>query len=222
MPKRHVIQQGESVVSLSERYGLFVETIWQHADNADLKKKRKDMNVLFPGDVLVIPDKQPKELPGETGKRHTFRRKGIPAIFRLQVFDFEEPRANQDYQLTVDGRTYLGTTDEEGILIEYLPARARRGELRIGPDDFRVALEFGEMDPIDELSGVQKRLRNLGYACGAPDGRPSAATRAALAAFQRRFGLPETGEPDKDTLAKLETIHDMPSEFPGEKPPGAG
>lgn len=46
MPTRHVIQQGESVVALSERYGLFVETIWNHADNAELKRKRKDMNVL--------------------------------------------------------------------------------------------------------------------------------------------------------------------------------
>ncbi|WP_437599802.1 peptidoglycan-binding domain-containing protein [Sorangium sp. So ce590] len=202
------------MVSLSERHGLFVETIWNHPENAELKRKRKDMNVLAPGDVLFIPDKRLKEEQAATGRRHVYRRKGVPALFRLQVFDGQEPRKRQRYKLTVDGRSSEGTTDDKGILIEFVATGASRGELVIGPDELRVQIDFGHMDPIDTLSGTQKRLANLGYDCGGTDGRPSEATEAAIRAFQRRFRLPETGEPDEATLRKLEEVHDAPNEFP--------
>src|SRR5258708_29736807 len=100
MAVRHTVQQGESVISLSEQYGLFAETIWDDPANAALRKNRPDMNVLLPGDVVVIPDKRPRLEKRETGARHKFRRKGIPALFRLQVYDMHHPRATQNYTLT--------------------------------------------------------------------------------------------------------------------------
>src|SRR2546421_5458061 len=108
MPIRHEIREGESVISLSELHGLFADTIWNHPENAELKEKRKHMNILMPGDILVIPDKQPKEVSRPTDNVHKFQRKGIPALFRLQIFDIEEPRANQNYTLDVDGQHYEG------------------------------------------------------------------------------------------------------------------
>ena len=100
MPVQCVIQDGDSVIKLSEQYGFAAETIWSDSANASLKKSRPDMNVLVPGDVVVIPDKKVKQEKRPTGKRHKFRRKGIPALFRLQLFDGDSPRKNQDYQLT--------------------------------------------------------------------------------------------------------------------------
>lgn len=214
MPIRHTIVQGDSVIRLADEHGFFPQTIWEDAANTALREKRKDMNELVPGDVVVIPDKQPKMLPARTGALHRFRRKGIPAIYRLQLFDEEEPRANQSYRLTVDGREYTGTTDENGILQLYLPATAREGELVIGPDEFTVGLEFGHLDPITEVTGIQKRLNNLGFFCGDPDGVLNDATRDALADFQWRFGLEDTGEPDDETLAMLEEVHDAKNAYP--------
>ena len=214
MPIRHVIQQGDSVIQLSEEHGLFAETIWDDPANADLKAERKDMNILLPGDEVVIPDLRPKSERVETLQRHRFRRKGIPAIFRLQVFDHEEPRANQEYTFDIDGVTQQGTTDEHGIIAVYLPADAQKGKLLVGPDQFFLEIQFGHLDPINELIGIQKRLNNLGYDCGEADGELDEQTIAALAAFQRRFDLEETGEPDDETIAKLEELHDLGNTFP--------
>ena len=41
MPIKHTIEQGETTVSLSEKYGLFAQTIWDHADNAELKRSAR-------------------------------------------------------------------------------------------------------------------------------------------------------------------------------------
>ena len=214
MPINHEVEQGESVISLSEEYGFFADTIWNDPDNAELKKKRTDMNILMPGDVLVIRDLRLKEVDKPTAKQHVFRRKGIPALYRLQLFDIERPRANQKYQLTVDGKLYEGRTDEHGVLEQHIPANSKEGELVIGPNEYRLLIKFGYLDPISEIIGVQKRLNNIGFECGTPDGELNNETKAALITFQRRFQLPQTGEPDDKTLKKLEEIHDSIKEFP--------
>lgn len=220
MPTNHVVQQGDSALSLSEQYGLFALTIWEDPANAALREQRDDMNILLPGDVVVIPDKRIKYETRETGKEHPFRRKGLPALFRLQVFDRNIPRANQTYTLSVDGTEMNGTTDGQGILEHYLPAQSKEGELLIGEDQFRVRLQFGHLDPVNETAGIQKRLNNLGHECGEPDGEMNAATKAALRAFQRAHGLQESGEADTATRAKLKEIHDNPNEFPHRQPDG--
>jgi N-acetylmuramoyl-L-alanine amidase len=222
MPIDHTIEEGESTISLALQYGFFVNTIWDYPANADLKRKRKDMNVLMPGDIVVIPDKEIKEVSGATEQLHRFKRKGIPAIYRLQVFDCEKPRANQAYRLSLDGQVLRGTTDANGILQQPVPPDATEGELIIGPDEFRLTIDFGHLDPITEISGVQKRLNNLGYLCGEADGELDEPTRDALADFQDRFGLEPTGELDDATLKKLEEVHDAPNQFPNQPQPAAG
>jgi hypothetical protein len=178
------------------------------------------MNILMPGDVLVIPEKRMKEVRAATGKKHSFKIKGIPAIFRLQMFDVEDPRKNQSYEIILRGpfgqKKLSGVTDGDGVLQVYVPPDARSGALTIGPDKYRLDVAFGELDPINTLSGVQKRLNNLGFKCGDPDGELNDATRSALSKFQQRFDLPVTGEADDATTAKLESVTDLVSEFPEE------
>jgi hypothetical protein len=214
MPIRHEIKQGESVISLSERHGLFADTIWNHPENAELKELRKNMNILMPGDILFIPDKKPKEVSRSTNEVHKFKRKGIPALFRLQLFDVEEPRANQEYTLDVDGQQYKGKTDSRGVLEQTIPTDSKNGVLIIGPEEFRLEIDFGYLDPINEISGVKKRLNNMGYDCGKPNNETDEKTETQLKLFQKRFGLEETGEADSKTLEKLEELHDDPKEFP--------
>ena len=214
MPVKHIIKQGESVISLSEKHGMFAETIWNHPENAELKELRQNMNILMPGDILFIPDKRPKEVPRPTNEVHKFTRKGIPALFRLQFFDVEAPCTNREYTLVVDGQEYQGKTDSRGILEQYLPADSKKGVLLIGEDEFRLDIDFGYLDPINEIAGIQKRLNNMGYDCGNPRNKLDDKTRSQLKLFQKRFGLEETGEADEETVKKLEELHDNPKEFP--------
>jgi hypothetical protein len=216
LPTQRVIQEGESTISLADELGFFPETIWNDGGNSALREKRERMNVLLPGDTLTIPDNGLKSVKKPVDQKYKFRRKGIPAIFRLQVFDVEDPRANQKYTLTVDGKEISGVTDKDGILQEYVPAQSKEAELVIGPDEFRVTIRFGLLDPINEVFGVQKRLNNLGYDCGEPDGTLNDLTQAALEKFQQRFDLKVTRTNDDATVQKLRQIHDVSARFPEE------
>jgi hypothetical protein len=211
MPIRHVVEDGDSVLSLAEQHGLFAATVWNDPANSDLKSQRTDMNILMPGDVVVIPDKRSRVETRQTGATYRFRRKGIPALLRLRILEYNQPRKNQDYTLTVDGQEQTGTTDDQGILEAYVPARSREGELVIGEDEEHIVLQFGHLDPVREISGVQKRLNNLGYDCGEVDGELSETTVAALKAFQQEAGLEPTGEADTATQEKLRELHDRPA-----------
>jgi hypothetical protein len=219
MPQKHLIEKGESVISLSDQLGFFAETIWNHGENSDLRDKREDMNILMPGDILYIPDKTQKEVEKSIDQRHIFRRKGIPALFRLQLFVGEEPRARQKYKLTVDGKTVYGTANEQGVVTKYISAQAKEGELVIGPDRLRIQLYFGYLDPLREWIGVKKRLVNLGYDCGELDNAPNDETRRALHLFQKRFSIKPSGEVDPNnasdpTLQRLRKLHDKDEMYP--------
>ncbi|MGH9902357.1 MAG: peptidoglycan-binding protein, partial [Pyrinomonadaceae bacterium] len=214
----HVVEAGECISSIANDYGLFWETIWNDPKNASLKELRKDPNILLPGDVLYVIDKRVKKEKGETGKRHKFRLKGVPALCRLQLFDGDEPRANQKYELLIDGKKRInGITDAKGILEANIPPDAKEAKLTVGPDRAEFALKFGHLNPIDEISGVKARLNNLGFDCGSDEGEIDEQTVEALKAFQTRFGLEATGELDDKTRAQLRDIHDVGSLFPEEK-----
>src|SRR5207253_9985351 len=136
-----------------------------------------------------------------TGKTHTFRRRGVPSWFRMQLARNGEPRANEPFKLTIDGVEVRGTTDGEGVLAVRVSPHARQVKLSIGEDDNgdEYEVEIGGLLPINALSGVQQRLNNLGYPCGEPDGEMNDATRTALHEFQLVAGLKVSGEPDDAT-----------------------
>lgn len=217
MPIRHEVKRGESVISLSERYGHFAGKIWDDPANAALKEKRGNMNTLLPGDIVVIPDKRAKEVSKPATQRHKFRRKGIPATLRIQIFDVETPRASQDYILVVDGTVIKGTTDAQGVLEEWISPAARSGKITIGPDKYVIEFAFGHLGPADDVAGVQGRLNNLGFDCGEATGEMNARTQAAIAGFRRRFDLPPSQEIDDAFLDALTKQHDEASEFPTEE-----
>jgi LysM domain len=70
----HTVEQGEHLSTIADRYG-FVDyhIIWDYPANANLKKRRQNPNVLYPGDQLVIPDKQERKQSISTGKVHKFQ-----------------------------------------------------------------------------------------------------------------------------------------------------
>jgi hypothetical protein len=206
----HVVRAGECISSIAYRHGHFWQTILNHPDNLRLRNARKNHNVLLPGDRLTIPPISPKEQTIATEKRHTFRRKGIPEVFRLRLLDEDdEPRANLPYVLVIDGAIFEGSTGDEGELKHSIPPDAREGRLILGKGDEteEIELRLGELNPADSISGVQARLTNLGFDCGPVDGILGPKTRKALARFQKRAELEPAGEPDATTLAKLKEAH---------------
>lgn len=205
----HVIRDGEGVTLLAERYGFAPETIWNAAANAALREKREDMNVLMPGDEVVIPEKSAGSAACRTGARHVFRRRGIPARHRLQILDGGDPVPDAPYRLTIDGRVFEGRTDANGMIEHFVPPASGGGTLEVRLPylrRIRRRLVFA-LAPLTEVAGVQQRLSNLGYYAGEADGSLGEETHLAIAAFQRRNGLAETGQADEPTRAKLATLY---------------
>jgi len=225
MPDRkYTVKQGDCISSIAFAHNLFPETIWDHPDNAELKKLRKDPNSLFPGDSVVIPEKQLKEEDCQTEQKHRFRRKGVPEKLRLQFLAGDEeddaPRKGIPYILditTQKGRPVpqkKGYTDDNGFLDESIPPDAIKGEIVLdeGDDEEVYEIMLGHIDPIDTPSGIRARLENLGYNCGNENGDTLGyMTIEAIRNFQSDNDLeilPDGfTEVDQNTLDKLEELY---------------
>lgn len=207
--KKHVVRQGECVSSIAYRNGLFWQTVWEHADNVELRRERESPFVLRPGDVVVVPALQDRTVQRPTGARHTFRRKGVPAKLQLQLLDNNEPLANLPYVLEYSGQEQTGTTDDDGRVEAYLPPDTPRAVLRVdtGEEERVYELALRALNPKGEIDGAQSRLSSLGYYDGPIHGELDAATIAAVRRFQREQDLDVSGELDDATTARLADVH---------------
>jgi N-acetylmuramoyl-L-alanine amidase len=217
MPK-HVVQRGEGLTSIADIHGFFARTLWNHPDNAALRAKRADPDILAPGDELFIPERRDRVEDCATTARHRFRKKGVPAFLRLQVIVGDEIRANQPYELTIDGVVHRGTTNAQGILDEGVPPRSRSAVLKVGPDQHEFYIRLYHVDPVETVSGVRSRLNNLGFACGTGTD-PDTALEHAVRRFQRKAGVTVNGRwDDSATAAALQRFHETSEIFSTEPP----
>ena len=221
--RKYTVKQGDCISSIAFAYNLFPKTIWDHADNAELRKLRKDPNALFPGDSLIIPEKQLKEEQCQSEQKHRFRRKGVPERLRIQFLTGDEeddaPRKAIPYTLditTKSGRPVPrkeGKTDTDGFLDEKIPPDASKGIIVLdeGENEEVYEIMLGHIDQIDTPSGIKARLENLGYECGEDDNTLDQMTIEAIRMFQADNDLKilpsDFTEIDQDTLDKLEELY---------------
>jgi N-acetylmuramoyl-L-alanine amidase len=204
------VQQGDCIESIAQEFGFFWQTLWNHGNNADLKRKRQDPNVLFEGDVVYVPDKTMKEESGATEQRHRFKRKGVPSEINIVLKDEKDrARANLPYTLDIDGQLFSGQTDSHGRIHHPIPPNSKGGKLIVGTAENKeeYELQLGYVDPVSEISGIQARLNNLGFDCGVIDGKLGPQTKDAIRDFQANYKLTVTGEPDAATQQKLKEQH---------------
>ena len=208
MPKTITVEKGDCFINLCEREGFYPETIWQHPENRNLRDRRKNLNIIKKGDQIFFPDKRINKFSKETEKEHIFVLKGTPVHFTLTLLNLGEPRANENYILSIDGDSFRrGRTDQNGTLRAFIPPTARYGLLQLGEDYEEIRINFGYLDPIEEISGVQTRLQNLGFYEGEINDELTDETVAAIAEFQYSIKLSATGELDDETRQKLVEAH---------------
>lgn len=209
----HTVTQGECLSSIAKKYGFAQwKTLYDHPENAELKKQRKNPSLLLPGDGVWIPEKEQKEVECAAGQKHRFTVKSPKALFRVVLKDGSgEHYGNKKYELTVGDRTWKGTTDGKGLVEQKIEQDAAEAQLVVWLDDktsHAWTLRLGHLDPAETVSGAQARLRNLGYDAGPIDGQPGPKLEAALRAFQKKNGLSETGTLDDATKDKIRAAHD--------------
>lgn len=201
MPEKYTVEQGECINSIAFEKGFSPDTLWNHPDNKQLKDLRKDPAVLLPGDIVTIPDKKIKEVSKPPEKLHKFKRKGVPKFLRVRLMELEKPLANWPCKIWIDDQESDGKTDGDGWLKHPIPPNAKEAVLRFDGAEYRF--DLGHLDPIETTSGLQGRLKALGFFDGAVDGVANEETAAAIKAFQRANGLKVSGEADQATRDKL-------------------
>ncbi|GJJ00750.1 hypothetical protein RugamoR64_12880 [Duganella rhizosphaerae] len=209
----HSVKRGECVSKIAERYGFFPQTIWDHPANAALKQQRHDnMHILCEEDKVVIPAIRPTAVTVAAGDQVTLRRLGVPRRLRIRFLHFDDtPRAQVPYLLSLatDKQSpqpdIAGMTDDLGFVDQPVPAGTVQATITLHPGTWPEIHVFniGSTYPIDEVSGWQTRLNNLGYDCGAEDQQSGPKTRAAIRDFQEARNLAQTGEMDEPTKAAL-------------------
>jgi hypothetical protein len=217
----HIVQQGECFATIAQAYGFRRDTLYDHPDNADLKKKRPNPNILYPGDEVAVPDLEPKLANVSTGARHPFKIKVPKRELKLTLRDQTgEPIAGAAYVLEAEGWRMQGETNGQGELVERIPSGTRTATLTVGERVLELACaSINPLADVDDeaVSGARERLHNLGYDVGDDDGGddddddPSTTldprTRTAVALFQHEAKIDVTGELDDATLGKLASSH---------------
>lgn len=218
MGSYHTVAQGEHVSSITAALGFWsYTTVWNHAKNVVLQRKRQNPNVLLPGDLLFIPDKQPQQIPAAIDRAHRFVLKRARLTLRLVVEDiYRQPIAHAPCTLQIDGADFPAVTDGQGQVEHDIPAGAKSAVLTIRDPQTPlheqvIRVEIGHLDPVTEASGQSARLCNLGYLprlSEAVDDADEAAMRdSAIQEFQCDQGLLVDGVCGPATQARLQAIH---------------
>jgi Putative peptidoglycan binding domain len=210
----YTVRQGDYLPKIAKERGFYdYRTIWEDAKNKALSDKRKNPNVLAPGDELFIPDKTPKTEPGPSGQTHRFRVKTGKLLLRLIVEDlYGNPVKNAPCELRVDGELFQVVSNGEGKIEKEIPATAQDAELIVKDaetplKEVKLKIEIGHLDPVDQPSGQKSRLSNLGYYLGALDNDDESRFKSAVEEFQCDYGLTVDGDCGPNTQAKLLMVH---------------
>ncbi len=209
--------------SIAFENGFLWKTLWNLPENAALKAKRQNPNVLMAGDVVHIPDKRVKQASCPTDAVHQFVKLGVPEKLHIRLLDrSHKPRPNLEYILAIDGELRKGATDGDGMITESIPPNAQQAKLTFAapqdvdatgkpiptkPKNQTMILQLGQLNPVSAVSGLKARLANLGFYNGPIDENLDDKTKAALNAFQARQRIPVTGAPDAATLQQLQSLH---------------
>lgn len=210
----YVVRQGDTLLTIALAHGLDPGVIWDDPKNVELVRvKRRDCDMLSPGDVLYLPAKAPPEPGAALGSRNRYCG-AIPEVeVRFAFWNERGPMANEPYEVTGVGdakrEPIKGSLDALGLFKVVLPAGLKEFKLRFPKQNTEHRVEVGRLNPWNERSGMRRRLLHLGYrSVRQMDGLPPdiadpESERLTIEWFQRAQGLEPTGHPDEGTLAKI-------------------
>lgn len=235
----HRVVGGEHLprIAADNRFRTY-KTLWDDPGNAELKLFRKIPTILALGDTVHVPDRESRvEHDAATGKRHTFHVDGDMLLLRVVLlFADGTPIASTACAMTADQTTESATTTEGSGLVEIkqLPVKSQNSQIKMTtaidlaergtePQDLwkdtkdvdtEIDIFIAHLDPVEQLTGQQARLNNLGYFAGdvgTDDDDTREAIRLAVEEFQCDNQLEQDGasgaEMSPGTVDALRTVH---------------
>jgi hypothetical protein len=160
----YVIRQGDFLAKLAYRFGFDADSVWNDPMNAQLRQLRPDPNLLWPTDVLYIPDPSGKTPPMQSlsvGSTNTFVADVPTATITLK---FADPSfASQAFTIQELPELTGQTSKPDGTVSFPAPVTLDTATLVFTDSGATFACNLGHLDPIDTLSGVFQRLQHLGF-----------------------------------------------------------
>ncbi len=205
----YVVKQGDYLAKVAHAHGVDPDAVWNDPKNAELKQQRAP-NMLHPGDILYVPEPKREWQPLHKGTSNVYIAKVPRTKVRVVFHDFDKPRANEPYKILGMGEPEEGVTDGDGAVEIQVPVHIREVQVNFPRVQITHPVHVGDMDPIDETTGVRKRLQHLGYYREPSPGLGGDAEEnetAAILAFQQANQLPVTGILDDATKAALLDKH---------------
>ena len=219
----YIVRQGDHVTRIAISCG-FIDwsPVWNAPENADLRSKRTSPDVLMPGDSLYVPDLQTKELSAATDQAHKYKLGHKPLNLRIKILDrFSDCLSSTDCDFRVGADSKNISTDSAGGLEHPLTLQQRMasdGSLQFQEPlvvnqqnlvrTVQIPLQLGQIDPVDQVSGQLKRLKNLGYYPSVQEDDPDAKLfQAAIEEFQCENNLTVDGICGPQTQARLKAVY---------------
>ncbi len=207
----HTVQQGDTIASIANAHKVAFRSVRHAPENEELLRTRSPEQ-LFEGDIVFIPDEPPRPVVLETDRVHTFVVRPASTDLHVRFLSGGAPRALEPCCVRTDDADPVETKlDRDGWLRTTVPLAARELVVTFFPDtDYaeEATLLIGHLDPVTQTRGVQQRLNNLGFDCGAEDGDAAERTTDALRAFQAATGEgTPTGTACSQTTTALTDLH---------------
>lgn len=212
----HVVRPGECLSSIALEHGIYDwKRLYDAPENKDLRRRRPNPNVLYPGDKVSIPDLPQRKETCATGSSHRFVARRAKHVLRMVVTDHRgAPAKNEPFKVHIESPpiSKSGVTTDEGLIEVAVPPSVRKALVEI----LGTVLEIqpGMLDPVSHVRGIQARLNNLGFDAGNVDGVIGRKTRRAIHRFQLAHGLQPSGEIDDKTRRELLRVHDNDENCP--------
>jgi hypothetical protein len=164
----YVVKDGDFLLQLAFQMGFDADTVWNDPSNDDLRSIRADPNILLAGDLLHVPDppdpsSQATNLtPGST---NNFVAADPPTFALTHTFVGDDTTSYASQAYTVQELAQLTglQTDENGTATFQAPVTLQTATIVFTDSGESFTLAMGGMDPINTISGIFKRLQNLGY-----------------------------------------------------------
>jgi LysM repeat protein len=215
MTQQHTVAQGETLLRIAKQYGYQTsKALYNHPSNAEFKALRPDPNLIYPGDKITIPPKKEKFIPLRTNSINSFVVQNEKEYFRLQLsYDDGDDVAGKRVVLNIGSQTIDTVLQSDGLIeVELDNNDALTGTVDLYLNEGETtptksfAVQIGNLDPIETLSGVQGRCNMLGFDCGTVDGVMGKKTRIGVKEFQYEHDLDIDGIPGPKTKAKLQQV----------------
>ena len=202
----YVIRQGDHMRKLAVQHGFNAAAVWSDPQNARLSQQRASMDILYPGDVLLIPEPIREWWPVELGQVNRFVASIETVPIQTVICHRGALLANASYRVRELPELGELSTDARGCVRFESPATLAAATLDFEEPPLRLVLQIGHLDPADTSSGLRQRLFHLGHL--PTTAAPERDVRAAIAMFQlTRVGLEANGEVTPETRQAITEEH---------------